>query len=42
MIRANATLESLSDQFLLDCLPDDVSRSDKCAGGSEVEVFEYA
>ena len=42
MIRSNQTLESLSAQYFLDCLPDNLSRANKCSGGTEVEVFSYA
>lgn len=43
MIKLNKTLIPFSKQMILNCLPEDKSvRADKCQGGTEAEVFNYA
>jgi len=43
MIGRNRTIGRLSEQQVIDCLPEGESwRKDKCTSGTEIEVFEFA
>jgi C1A family cysteine protease len=43
MIKMNKTLSSMSEQMILNCLPEEKAyRNSKCDGGTEVEVFRHA